>query len=145
MSDWRQLYTPRRHDLDALLRDSLRRAIRFSSKSRQQICDELSIRLGRKISSNMLDNWTGESKRAWRLPADCVPVLCEILDNDTMQRQLLSESLKEAVEVGEWAINSWWILECVKVKAGKSMARELRRKQIYKRLLREKKGAREDS
>ena len=93
----------------------------------------------------MLDNWASGSKRKWRFPADCVPALCEILNDDTMQRQLLSESLKKALELGEWAINSWWVLECVNVEAGKSMGKELRQRKIYQRLFRKRSGARKDS
>jgi hypothetical protein len=115
-----------KQETDALLRKLLKSAIRLSSKSRQTICDELSIRLGRKISKNMLNKWTGENNQEWRLPAEYVPVLCEILDDDTMQRQLLSESLNRALQVGEWVLGSEWVLDMVSVKLKKRSQQFLR-------------------
>ncbi len=89
--------------IDAVLRALLKRAIiNCSSHSREQIADELTARLHRKISPPTLDAWTAETKQAWHLPADAVPVLCEILQDDALQRQLLSPKMREHLEDGEW-------------------------------------------
>src|ERR1035441_7800259 len=89
--------------IDTVLRAILKRAIGVSQYSREQIADELTVRLCRKISPATVDAWTAETKQAWRLPADAVPDLCEILGDDSIQRLLLSEKLKQALELGESA------------------------------------------
>lgn len=87
--------------LDATLRAALKRAINFSRYSREQIADELTVRLRRKISPATVDAWTAETKKAWHLPADAVPHLCEFLADDSIQRLLLSEKLRQSLELGE--------------------------------------------
>ncbi len=87
--------------IDAPLRALLKRAIINSCYSREQIADELTARLHRKISAATVDAWTAETKQAWHLPADAVPVLCEILQDDGLQRQLLSPKLRDNLELGE--------------------------------------------
>jgi hypothetical protein len=42
-----------------------------------------------------------ETKHRNHLPADAVPHLCEILGDDTIQRLLLSEKLRQSLELGE--------------------------------------------
>ena len=51
-----------------------------------------------------------------------------------MQRQLMSEVHREALELGELLIKSQWFVECVKVDLGKVAAKELKRLQVSKRL-----------
>lgn len=99
MQTWRQ-------GLDLALCDSLRRASQVSTLSREQIAAELTKRVGRKISAYMLDAWTADTKQAWHLPADVVPALCEILQDDAIQRQLLSPELLQYLELGESAERS---------------------------------------
>jgi hypothetical protein len=84
-----------------VLRATLKRAINFSRYSREQIADELTARLGRNVSPATVDAWIAGTKSAWHLPADAVPVLCEILQDDALQRQLLSPKLRESLELGE--------------------------------------------
>jgi hypothetical protein len=78
---------------------------------REVICEELGKRLGRKVSLAMLDAWTANSKEAWHLPADVVPPLCTILGEDTIQRHLLSQKLREALEIGESATRLYSLLK----------------------------------
>jgi len=94
---------PRQSELDALLRALLKRAIHFSRLSREQLADELTKRLERTISPATVDAWTADAKIAWRLPADAVPTVCEILQDDAIQRQLLSPEQRDALELGESA------------------------------------------
>lgn len=124
---------PQRHNLDALLRDCLRRGLRSSFKSRLQICDELSIRLDRKISSNMLDNWTSESKQAWRLPADCIPVLCEILADDSLALTIVPSHLQKYITVGKWLMDSKWVLDYVKIQLPKRARAFARIRKVFDR------------
>jgi len=97
--------------LDAVLRTTLKRAINFSRYSREQIADELTVRLHRKISPATVDAWTAGTKEAWHLPADAVPVLCEILQDDGLQRQLLSPKLRDDLKLGESISRSESLLE----------------------------------
>ncbi len=57
--------------------------------------------MGRTVTVGMLENWISESKWKWHLPADCVPALCDILGIDALQRQLLSDRLRELLTIGE--------------------------------------------
>jgi hypothetical protein len=90
-------------ELDTLLRDSLRRAVRVSRLSPAQIADELTKRVQRPIKDALVYAWTAETKHRWHLPADVVPPLCDILGDDNIQRLLLSEKLRKAVSLGESA------------------------------------------
>lgn len=122
------------HNLDSLLRSTLRRLLRFSTKSRSDIAQELGKRLGRNVSVHMLHKWAAEGNTCWRIPADAIPALSEILHDDTLQRQLLSKEIKAALEVGEWAIESRWILEEIRMEVGKMASKRLRKTKIYKEL-----------
>ncbi len=90
-------------DVDGELRPLLREAIHRSSLSRAVIAEKLTRSLGRKVTVPMLDTWTAATKGGYHLPADAVPALCEILQDDALQRQLLSRDLREALELGESA------------------------------------------
>jgi len=103
MSSVQIMPAPQRNELDALLRCSLKGAIHASSKSAEQIADELTSRLHRRIIAATLYAWMAETKQNWHLPADVVPHLCEILGDDTIQRLLLSEKLKKSLDLGESA------------------------------------------
>ncbi len=106
-------------DINGILRHTLRRLLRKSNKSSATVAEELSRALGRNVSLSALNKWAGEFSIGWRLPADAVPALGEILHDDALQRQLLSEKMKEALEIGEWVVGSRWILERVKAEIPK--------------------------
>lgn len=97
--------------LDSVLRATLKRAIDLSRYSREEIADELTARLQRKISPATVDAWTAPAKEAWHLPADAIPILCEILQDDRLQRQLLSPKLRGDLELGESISGSESLLE----------------------------------
>lgn len=87
-------------EVDAPLRDSLRRAIALCAKSPAQIADELTNKLHRSVTEGLIYAWMAPTSRN-RLPADIVPHLCEILENDNIQRLLLSDKLRDALTLGE--------------------------------------------
>jgi hypothetical protein len=128
---------PRGHSIDSLIRDTLRQLLHIPTKSRQNVADELSQRLGRKISVHILHKWVSDGKQVWRLPADVVPALCEILGDDTLQRLLLNAPMKEALELGEWVAGSRWILEKVNVSVGRSANRGLQKAKHSRRAQRQ--------
>jgi hypothetical protein len=88
---------------DEALRNLVTRIIKDSGMSRTEIAEELSLRVGQPISKRMLDDWTAESKKRARLPACYVQALCEITKDSRLQRQLLSERLRELLSLGESA------------------------------------------
>ena len=97
--------------LDALLRRLLTRAIHQCSKSPEQICEELGKRVGRNVSPNMLQNWRANSKSRWRLPADCVAPLSEILRCDMIARVVLPKHIRARLALGEAVIRHPQLLE----------------------------------
>jgi hypothetical protein len=86
---------------DSALRELLSHLLRQSSKSRAQIAEEVSVHVGQRISKDMLDDWTAESKKPARFPAFLIPAFCEITGSDELQRHLLSERLRRVLSVGE--------------------------------------------
>jgi hypothetical protein len=119
--------TPSADKIDSIIRNSLRRAIQGRRLSYRQISEALTERLDRPISVHILRNWASESKWAYHLPADAVPVLCEILMDDSLQRNLLSGPQREALKVGEFVINSRWVLKSVKVRLAGRAAKRVRK------------------
>ncbi|SRR6266568_254360 len=88
---------------EAFLRRSIAKAIRKSSKSRDQICGELSKLVGVRVSRHMLNAYTSESNRSARFPASFVVPLCQILGDDELQRCVIESHLRELLEFGERA------------------------------------------
>lgn len=86
---------------DGQLRHLLRRAIRSSGLSPEGIAKHLTDKSGRNIKTGLIRAWTAEAKHRWHLPADLIPPLCEILQDDGLQRQLLSPRQREALDLGE--------------------------------------------
>jgi len=88
-------------ELGTRLRESLKRAIHAFPGKQEGFAQELSKRSGRTITPGLLNAWTAETKHRWHLPADIVPIVCEILRDDSIQRLLLSEKLKQSLDLGE--------------------------------------------
>ncbi|MGD1106941.1 MAG: hypothetical protein ABR865_07835 [Terracidiphilus sp.] len=74
-------------------------------KSREQIAEELTVRLRRKtpITKDMLDDQVGcsEGKARAKFPAAWVAAFCEITGNDELQRLLLSPRQNALLALGE--------------------------------------------
>jgi hypothetical protein len=88
-------------DLDALLRKSLKRAMLSRGINEEDLAAELTSRLGRTVNRASVNAWKAETKIRWHLPANLVPLICEILGDDSIQRLLLSEKLKQSLDLGE--------------------------------------------
>lgn len=97
------LDAPESDGVDRQIRRALGTAIRRSAKSREQIAEELSLAHDLRVSVHMLNNWTGDSKRERRVPAEVVPALCAVLGDDSLQKLLLSEEQRAKLELGECA------------------------------------------
>ena len=88
-------------DPDATLRQLLKNLVRRCSKSRAVIADDMMVQVGRKISERMLDDWIGPSKKPARFPAAFIEAFCEAVGNDALQRYVMSERLRDLVDLGE--------------------------------------------
>jgi hypothetical protein len=87
--------------LDNQLRRILTAVIRRCRMSRPQICEEMSLRSGVRISKGMLDHWTSHSHCDARFPAFLIPIFCEVTGDDALQRWLMGATLRGLLKVGE--------------------------------------------
>jgi hypothetical protein len=94
---------PLADDLDILLRKSLKCAMLSRDINEEKLAAELTKRLGRSVKSALVNAWKAETKHRWHLPANLVPIICEILGDDSIQRLLLSDKLRDALKLGESA------------------------------------------
>lgn len=88
-------------ELDCLLRKSLKCAMAARGLNEESLAAELTKRLGHAINPASVNAWKADTKHKWSLPAKYIPVLCEILENDSIQRLLMSEKLRHSLELGE--------------------------------------------
>lgn len=88
---------------DNEVRKLLSKLIRQCSKKRRQIAEELSNLTGLHITERMLDDWTSECHRSARFPAFLAEPFCRVIGNDELHRYLVSERLREVIELGEKA------------------------------------------
>jgi hypothetical protein len=86
---------------DLAVRNAAKTAIRSSGKSREQIADELSARVGRPITVRMLDDFTAPSKGGARFPAALVGPFCEVTGCDDLQYLLLTPRVRGLAKLGE--------------------------------------------
>lgn len=91
-------------DPDGLaVRRAVKLAIRASPRSREQICQELSARIGRQVTVRMLDDFTAPSKGGARFPAAWVAAFCEATVDRRLQRLLVDPEIDAALKVIEFA------------------------------------------
>jgi hypothetical protein len=88
-------------DEDRELRRAISEALRRSPKSRVQIADELSARLGRRITRHMIDDFTSECKKQARFPLAFSAALCEILDDDSIAVLALRPRARKLLELAK--------------------------------------------
>lgn len=94
-------------DLDYTLRQLITGAIRRSPKKRPQIAEELTGRLGVRITEGMLNDFTSQSKKAVRFPLAFSAALCEILDDDSIGLLGVRPRTRKLVELAEKELASW--------------------------------------
>jgi hypothetical protein len=104
---------------DAVIRRLLADAIKGSAKRRPQIAQEMSLRVGQRISKRMLDDWTAESKKPAKFPAAFVGAFCEVVHDDALQRHILGGRLRRLLELGERCAEYGWALEKVRADMGR--------------------------
>jgi hypothetical protein len=89
--------------LGKLIRHALKVAMVARGLSEDDLARELFDRSGRRVNAGLVHAWTAESKHKWRIPADLIPFVCEVLEDDTIQRLVMSPKQKERLELGESA------------------------------------------
>ena len=91
-------------DLESRLRKALKCAMLSRGVNEEELAAKLTTLLDRTdnpIIPGLVNAWKAETKHRWHLPANLVPLICEILEDDSIQRLLLSEKLKQSLELGE--------------------------------------------
>jgi len=97
----RESGNPTQPSADVALRRLIAGVIKASPKSREQIADEMSLRLGMRVTAGMLRDFTAESKGKARFPAVWIPLFCDILGDDSLQRELLGPRLRQLLALAE--------------------------------------------
>jgi hypothetical protein len=91
-------------ELDVLLRKSMKCAMLSRGINEEELAAELTKRLGlteHPFKPSLINAWKAETKHRWHLPGYLIPIICEILGDDTIQRVVMSEKLRRNVELGE--------------------------------------------
>jgi hypothetical protein len=104
--------SPLTDNLDALLRKSLKLAMLSRGINEEKLAAELTQRLGCTVRPCLVSAWKAEQRHRWHLPANLVPVICEILGDDSIQRLLLSDKLSRSLELGESTARVISLLHC---------------------------------
>ena len=88
-------------DLDLAVRKIIAELIHASPLSRAQIADRLHLVAPNcPVTVHMLNDFSAESKLKARFPVAWVPGFCELLNDDRLQRFILS---KRQLHLLEWA------------------------------------------
>jgi hypothetical protein len=112
-------------EIDALLRRALKLAMLRHGITEEALAEELSKQPGFSVSPAQVTAWKAETRKRWRLPAALVPILSQILGDDSIQRLLLSEKLKQSLDLGESAPRIVSLLRS-------ALSRKVRRKRTRK-------------
>jgi hypothetical protein len=106
MTKTASLFGSNDHALDASIRRAIAHAMRHSSKSREQLAEELSQRTGCHVSANVLNAMAAESKRLTRFPLCWVVPFCEVTGDDTLARLAIPSALRQYTELGERVVRA---------------------------------------
>jgi hypothetical protein len=104
---------------DAALRRLITTVIRKCSKKREQIVAEMSTRLGQHITVHTLNALTSASNKGARFPAAWLQCFSEVVNDDRLERLVISKRNRETLEFGEIAKS---ILDEAAQKGLKSLA-----------------------
>lgn len=86
---------------DAVLRELVADAISTSTKSRDQIADELTSIVGCRITRRMLDDFCSRSKVGTRFPAAWVAAFCEVTGDESLVLQLLPQQMRQKLDFAD--------------------------------------------
>jgi hypothetical protein len=118
------LRATQRRDGTVPVEDDIRRLLRNAMKGRKraEVAEGMSRLVGRHFTTSMLADFTrnGNGKRQVRFPLAWASAFCAVTGDDSLQRHVLSETLREALELGEWLRDSAWIIRRVNLKFARS-------------------------
>jgi hypothetical protein len=86
---------------DRALRKLIADAIRRSPLKRLAIAEELTAKLGIRVTEHMLNDFTSENKKGVRFPLLFSEALCEILDDDSIGLFAVRPRIRRLVEFAE--------------------------------------------
>jgi hypothetical protein len=69
-------------------------------KKRVVIAEELSARVGVKVTEGMLNDFCGTTKTNLRFPLSWARAICEITGNDKLAFEAMRDELRESAELG---------------------------------------------
>src|SRR6266853_1887820 len=84
---------------DVRFRDLLSEVLSLSD--RKSLSSQLSVRSARRVSLAMLNAYATRSNNSAKFPAFLIPLLCDLLNDDRLQRFLMGPRLRKLVEFAE--------------------------------------------
>lgn len=104
---------PGKFDDDRLIRSAIAETLRKCTLSREQIADAMSLLLNQRVTEQMLNSYSAESKMSNRFPAAWQRAFCQATGNDALLRccaelagfRLLTEAEGELLELGREYLN----------------------------------------
>ena len=74
------------------IKDAIAEAIKGCGLKRYAIAGQMSEMLGTEITESMLNAYTAESKEGYRMPAEYIPVFCQVVKDYTVLEILVAAS-----------------------------------------------------
>jgi hypothetical protein len=90
-----------RPDNDNELREAITRAMKRSPLKREAIAEEMTTRLGIRVTLAMLNDYTSQNRKAVRFPLLFSAALCDILDDDSIGLSGVRPRIRSLVEFAE--------------------------------------------
>jgi hypothetical protein len=108
---------------DNRVREALRKAIKSSGKTRDEIAHKMSELLGRTVTASMLADFSrnGTRKRQVRFPAGWVGAFCQSVGNNELALATMGAELRGIVELREEQVK--WLAESLRAELLKPNAR----------------------
>lgn len=97
MNDQNTRYSESDRHLRGLITDAIRR----SPLKRAAIAEELTAKLGFRVTEHMLNDFTSENRKSVRFPLLFSSALCEILNDDSIGLWALRPQIRRLVEFAE--------------------------------------------
>ncbi len=82
------------------------------------------MKVGRNITASMLNDYTANTKNTARFPAAYVRGFCEVTGDDSLQRLLLGDRLRDLAEIGELEVSARKNRSVKEALVGKHAAKE---------------------
>ena len=120
-------HTGDRFITEASLHELVGQALKDTRRPRKEIAAQLAALTGRRITKRMVDDWSAPGKSHVNFPAGLVKPLAIVTGNYSVVLAVLPLETDEALQIGEWFLESKWALERLGVKLPKSLKGATRR------------------